>query len=194
MDRMFLPGSLLFVLIAGGCAVNPAVREEGPERSSGPQAAAVFQEDLPAGAAAETPGRTFRAPSAEGLPWEDLPPGIHAYLTELAAAFSRQDAAFLLAQGEAQFEAEIRPQYDDEDYLTLLYRAGPYGKDSPWDGADRVRLEPSEIRRVEYTGWEERGPLLEVRGRLIRRRGPPIPCVIMLVWKLWEPKVLGFFP
>jgi hypothetical protein len=195
MDKLLFPGALLSALIAGGCALLPAVKEEGPDRPSAPRGRELSRGELPAERPpAEKPEGTFAAPPHEGLPWEGLPPGVRAYLTELAEAFARQDASFLLAQGEAQFEAEVRPRYDEGDYLALLYRAGPYGEDSPRSAAERIRLEVREISGVEYTGWEERGPLLEIRGRLIRRGGPPVPCVIMLVWKLWEPKILGIFP
>jgi hypothetical protein len=133
-------------------------------------------------------------------------------LETLAGAFRSRDRDFLLSQGEAAFEAEVRPAYDEESYLALLYRIGPYGDDSSygdhgsyrddgsygddgsWADPKAVRLFPEEIDRIEYGDWEERGPLLEIRGRLIRRGEPPLPCLVMLIWKLREPKIQGRFP
>jgi hypothetical protein len=148
---------------------------------------------------AEQPGapvageRPEKSPFTEQPP-ETLPPEARSYLRALSAAFRNHDRDFLAAQGEKSFEAEVRPGCDEETYLALLYRIGPYGTEDP--GADtRVpRLFPEEIDGLEYAGWEEQGPHLEIRGRLIRRGQPPLPCLIMLVWKLREPKILGRFP
>ncbi|MDR3145814.1 MAG: hypothetical protein LBU21_06020, partial [Treponema sp.] len=119
----------------------------------------------------------------------------------LSKAFRNGNRDFLLSQGEAQFEAEVRPFYDEETYLALLYRVGPYGQESPRTDTESPRtdtesprLDPEEILRLEYADWEEAGPLLELRCRLVRRRGPPLPCRIMLAWRLREPKILGRFP
>ncbi|MDR0400901.1 MAG: hypothetical protein LBH51_08160 [Treponema sp.] len=189
MDRLFFPGALFAALITAGCVLIPAAGEKDPVGSAALREGADSREEDPGG------GIPGQEPGGGSLPWEDLPPEPRAYLRELAGAFSRQDAAFLLAQGESQFEAEIRPRYDEEEYLALLYRAGSYGQDKPYDEEDAPRLDVLEISGLEYTGWEERGPLLEVRGRLVRQGGrPPVPCVIMLLWKLWEPKILGRFP
>jgi hypothetical protein len=115
-------------------------------------------------------------------------------LETLARAFRGGDRAFLLSQGEAFFEAEVRPAYDEASYLALLYRIGPYGEDNFRAESNVPRLFPEEIDHIEYAGWEEQGPLLEIRGRLIRKAGPPLPCLILLVWKLPEPKIQGRFP
>jgi hypothetical protein len=115
-------------------------------------------------------------------------------LETLSTAFRGRDRAFLIAQGEAQFEAEVRPYYDEEIYLAFLYRVGPNGTEGAVADIRVTRLFLDEIVRLEYADWEEQGPLLEIRGRLVRREGPPLPCVIMLVWRLREPKILGRFP
>jgi hypothetical protein len=166
--------------------------------------AAVFT-ILSACAGSPGPGETAKLVSPRGaaLPeagdrldardFDGLPPEAKVYLGTLSRAFRDQDAEFLLSQGERQFEAEVKPLYDDESYLALLYRTGSWGTDAPWMEEELPRLSPGEIRRIEYLGWEERGAVLEIRGRLVTRTGA-IPCVIMLIWRLQEPKIQGFYP
>jgi hypothetical protein len=154
-----------------------------------------------ASACAGSPGIPGSAPSAafggdDRLDTEEfagLPPEAKAYLQDLSRAFRGQDKNFLLSQGESRFEAEVKSQYDDESYLALLYRTGPYGSDAPWAEPSRPRLAPEEVTYIEYSGWEERGPVLEIRGRLITP-AEAVPCVIMLVWRLADPKIQGLYP
>jgi hypothetical protein len=125
-----------------------------------------------------------------------LPPEAREYLEILAEAFRRQDRDFILAQGEAHYDSSIRPYYDEGQYLAMLYRSGPYSGEgagySPGDG-EFPQLNPGVIRGIEYLSWEEQGPLLEIRGRLLSG-ADAIPCVIRLVWKLREPKIQGIYP
>jgi hypothetical protein len=128
-----------------------------------------------------------------------LPPEAQSYLADLSRAFRAGDGDFLLSQGEALFEAQIRPAYDAETYLALLYRAGPLAGNAPAEitaraGDSLPRLNYRQIRGIEYSGWAEEGPLLRIQGRFLTRNGEAIPCEILLVWKLVEPKVLGVFP
>jgi hypothetical protein len=124
----------------------------------------------------------------------DLPPEARTYLAAISRAFRSQDKEFLLAQGEKTFEAEVKPWYDDESYLAMLYRSGHYAVDAPSEKSRMSRLEPAAIRDIEYIDWEERGPMIEIRGRLAYKDGSTVPCKIILVWKLTEPKVLGIYP
>ncbi|MDR2177474.1 MAG: hypothetical protein LBP20_05465 [Treponema sp.] len=129
-----------------------------------------------------------------------LPPGLPVeageYLQALARAFSTADRDFLLAQGESQFEAENRGRYDEESYLALLYRVGPLSGDraSVPVGVETPRLNPAQIRRIEFAGWEEQGPALIISARLITKTGEAIPCQLTLLWRLREPKILGVYP
>jgi hypothetical protein len=163
----------------------------GPERTLPGKARPAVPEQPPEGG--PSGAGPAESPSEE-IPPESLPPEARSYLETLARAFRGRDRDFLLSQGEAQFEAEVRPFRDEESYLALLYRTGPYGEDSSWEDTRTPRLIPDEILRIEYLDWRERGPLLEIRARLIRREGTPLPCLIMLVWKLQEPKIQGRFP
>lgn len=123
-----------------------------------------------------------------------LPAEARSYLERLSRAFSARDEAFLLAQGEAQFEAEVRPRYDKEAYLALLYRTGSYAAESPRASAEVPRLVPSGLSHIQYLSWEENGPLLEIAARLVGKNGASTPCLIMLAWRLREPKIQGLFP
>ena len=140
-----------------------------------------------------------KLPAGNGLEsakFNKLPPEAKEYLQTLAEAFNKKDRVFLLNQGEAQFEKELRNKLDEESYLALLYRIGPYSEDSEWtapkiSGTSPARLNPDTVRDIEYTHWEEKGPLLEITGRLYVNKSDPIPCRIVLAWRLLEPKIQG---
>jgi hypothetical protein len=141
-------------------------------------------------------GCTLLAPATDKLEtaaFEGLPPEARNYLQSISAAFSARDKAFLLAQGERQFEAEMRPRYDDESYLALLFRLGRYEADTPVEDMDLPKLAVETCTGIEYTSWREWGPVLEIRGQILRKNEPPLPCLIILVWRLREPKILGHF-
>ncbi len=123
-----------------------------------------------------------------------LPPEARGYLQRLAAAFEDQDKTFLLAQGEAMFEKIVRPQYDDEDYLAMLYRIESYAGDSPFAPEVGPKMYISKISHVEYTGWEPGDPVMEIRGKLFYKDKRSVPCRIMLVWKLDDPRIIGWYP
>jgi hypothetical protein len=176
-------------LCMAGCSGTPAERAGYGEGGAG---TVESVSGLPAEGA--LPGKKPEGPSFTERPPQGLPPEARAYLESLSAAFRSGDRDFLLAQGEAHFEAEVRPFHDGESYLALLYRIDPYDKNGFRTDTRIPRLNPEEIIRLEYAEWEEQGPLLEIRGRLVRRGGPPLPCLIMLVWKLREPKIQGRFP
>jgi hypothetical protein len=114
-----------------------------------------------------------------------LPPEVKTYLQTLSAAFKNRDADFLLAQGEALFAQTVRPHYNDSDYFIMLYRIGGNIWDAPCI---------SDIHHIEYTGWEHGDPVMEIRGRLFYNDAQFVPCVIMLDWKLDDPKIIGIYP
>ncbi|MDR2480560.1 MAG: hypothetical protein LBD48_14780 [Treponema sp.] len=126
--------------------------------------------------------------------FSDLPTEARNYLERLARAFASRDTAFLLAQGEAQFEADVRPHYDNESYLALLYRTGAYAAETPRSAQDgKQKLEINRISGIQYLSWKANGPLLEIKARLTGPGGTDIPCLLMLVWRLQEPKIEGLF-
>ncbi|MDR0451518.1 MAG: hypothetical protein LBH15_00575 [Treponema sp.] len=170
-----LPALLAAALAFAGCAGLP------PET--------VAPEVAPRTPPPEAPADGYSASPPRGLPGE-----IQEYLEALARAFSAADRAFLLAQGESQFEAENRGRYDDESYLALLYRAGPLSQDSLSAPQGSPRLDPDQIRRIEFSGWEEQGPVLIIDARLVTRSGGTIPCRLALLWRLRMPKILGAYP
>jgi hypothetical protein len=153
----------------------------------------------------ELPQKRAPAPEAENPVPEEaevlkdprfiaLPPEDQSYLKNLSRAFREHDRAFLLTQGESQFEAEVKPYYDEETYLALLYRIGPYAEEDPRGDNRMPRLIVGDLSHIEYLDYAEEGPVLEIRGRLFLRSGGSLPCRIILLRRLLEPKIIGFFP
>jgi hypothetical protein len=144
---------------------------------------------------AKTRVRPGRVEDNLGKPiFKGLPQEVREYLETLSKAFKEKDLDYLISQGEISYENETRLRYDEETYLAMLYRIGPYTEDSPFRDMKLPRLEYKEIAGIEYTAWDEKGPLIEIQARLVRQKGEALPCEIMLVWKLPEPKVLGVYP
>ncbi|AEF80745.1 putative lipoprotein [Leadbettera azotonutricia ZAS-9] len=142
--------------------------------------------------AAIRPGRVednLGKPTFKGLPQE-----AREYLETLSKAFREKNLDFLISQGEIHYENETRFRYDEETYLAMLYRIGPYTEDSPFREMKLPRLEYKEVTGIEYTAWDEKGPMIEIQAQLVYQKGETIPCEIMLVWKLPAPKVLGMYP
>jgi hypothetical protein len=102
--------------------------------------------------------------------------------------------AFLINQGEPQYEEQLRPLWDAESYLAMLYRCGDWAPGRAGASNEIPRLNPREIREIEFLAWEERGPLVEIRGNLITTAGTRIPCGIVFNPRLDEPKILGLYP
>ncbi|MDR1252140.1 MAG: hypothetical protein LBK62_08220 [Treponema sp.] len=173
--------ALLMAALMLSCAQSPRAVE------SAVPAASISPAEPPA-ATATPPENMLNGPAFKNIPGE-----AKDYLERLSRAFLFQDESFLLAQGESQFEAEIRPRYDKEIYLALLYRIGVYAADSPRVGGQPLRLTPAAIRHIQYLSWKENGPLLEIKARLIDKNGTTTPCLIMLIWRLREPKIEGLF-
>ena len=167
------------------CAQSPRAAEPGVSTTA------------PAGSSARTPSAP-RAPAVstrlDDPVFSGLPAEARNYLERLARAFASRDEAFLLAQGEAQFEADVRPHYDNESYLALLYRAGTYAAETPRTDRDgKQKLELNRVNGIQYLSWKANGPLLEIKAQLTGSGGTVIPCLIMLVWRLREPKIEGLF-
>ena len=156
------------------------------------------KETLPAAAPPEQAGKNPERPApGDGLDtpvFRNLPGEAKEYLQSLSGAFRRGDRNFLIAQGEAQYEKELRSPLDEETYLALLYRIGPYSEGAEWKTSSPPLLNISVIAGIEYTGWTENGPMLEISGRIHLQNDDPIPCRIILVWRLPDPKILGEWP
>jgi hypothetical protein len=175
--------ALVFAGLLASCAQSPRTVPDGgvPTEGAGLDSAAVR-------APAQVPENRLNEPAFSKLPAE-----AREYLERLARAFRSQEESFLLSQGEPLFEAENRPRYDDETYLALLYRTGVYAADSPRMSKDIPRLAPANVSHIQYLSWEENGPLLEIKAQLVGKDGTITPCLIMLVWRLREPKIEGLF-
>lgn len=123
-----------------------------------------------------------------------LPRELKQYLAELSVAFEKRDAAFLLAQGDAMFEKQVKPEYDDDEYLAMMYRIDNYAADKPLAPDTVPKLDVSRISHIEYSGWTYGDPAMEIRGRIYYTDKTYSPCIIMLFWKLDEPKITGWYP
>ncbi len=153
--------------------------------------------EKPAPEAGKSAGTKVERPESTGLEnaaFAGLPDGVPAYLERLAAAVRNRDAAFLLAQGERDYAGRVRSMVEEKAYLALLYRVGPYSAEGPSGDERPPRLDPSRLRALRFTGWRERGPVVEVRGLLILTEGPPLPCTVSVLWKLREMRVIGREP
>ena len=176
--------------------------------TQGTRAVLVEEEEAPPptiAAGIDTAGTTAVRPGTAAIPalppdglgtqtFRQFPSEAADYLRLLSEAFRNRDSAFLLSQGEIQYETELRPRYEDEVYLAMMFRIGSYGEDSQWGSTQVLRLHPAQLRGIEYTGWEEAGPMLRISGRIHMIDGSNIPCEIVLVWRLPEPKILGYWP
>ena len=185
MKKKLTPFALLFisVFLLGSCVGNFFVKDEitslpsetTPAARAAPAAASSFTDGL------EKPG--FRA----------LPEEAAEYLSLLSKAFIAKNKNFIFSQGEEQYEKDNRGKYDDDVYLAMLYRAGAYSEDSERTSAAVPVLDLNHIRGIEYLSYTERGPLLEVKGRFHLENGQSVPCTILLVWRLVEPKIQGIY-
>ncbi|GHV83049.1 hypothetical protein AGMMS50212_03890 [Spirochaetia bacterium] len=123
----------------------------------------------------------------------DLPKEVREYLVTVSAAFKKPDIDFLISQGEENYEKELRGRMVEEQYLALLYRAGPYSKDSPWK-IPPFMLDPQKVKSVEWINAYERGPVYEIEGKVQMKDGKNDPCRLVLLWKLKNPKIVGAYP
>ncbi|MDR0879064.1 MAG: hypothetical protein LBN21_13540 [Treponema sp.] len=171
---IFLSISILFIV---SCASNNATVVEAPRQAN----KTVFT----APANADKLNTTI---------FEGIPAEARNYLQLLSQAFRNSDTEFILAQGEGQFEKEVKNRYDDAAYFALLYRTGAYAAEAPRENVENPRINFREIIRIEYLRWEEDGPMLEINGQLVTKKGEIIPCKLILAWRLKEPKILGMYP
>jgi len=183
--RLSLPAFLLLACLFASCASQTPHTKGTIPATSASQAA----EKAPAPAESLSGGDGLDAPQ-----FRSLPPEARDYLAVLAEAFRKTNKDFLVSQGEPQYEQDLRSRYDEETYLALLYRIGPYSEDSEWKSASLERLEYSQVKSIEYLSWDEQGPMLDIKGRLCFQNGSTLPCRIVLAWRLIEPKILGERP
>jgi len=155
------------------CAVMPPAASQPP----------------PSGARPPVPGEELRDAT-----FRELPPGSREYLASIAEAVAAGNTPFLLAQGERGYSARIRPGVDPGSYAALLYRVGAYAGDSPAGSETAPRVDLGGAKSLRFTGWEEEGPILAVRGRLEFKDGSAQPCALYVLWKLEPPRILGREP
>ena len=162
LSNILLLSFLITLMLVQACTSVP------PE-TEGQEAAA---ERRPQGAA-------IRPPPPDGLNtpgFRNIPEEARAYLGILSEAFRQKNRDFLISQGETQYERELRHQMEDETYLALLYRVGSHNEDSQWASMTIPRLNPAEVRAIEYAQWEEAGPMLRITGRLHLEDNNTLQC------------------
>ncbi|GMO37399.1 MAG: hypothetical protein Ta2F_13630 [Termitinemataceae bacterium] len=130
---------------------------------------------------------------ASSLAFSALPPEIQKYLNGLRTAFKEHNNDYLNKQGELFYEMDVKPKFTTAQYIAMLYRIGPYAKDSTWQ-IPAFFLDLNKVRSLEWIDFSEQGPVLNVNAKLILYSGDPLPCRIMLMWRLKEPKVIGTYP
>ncbi len=126
--------------------------------------------------------------------FSSLDPETKNYLVRLERAFIERDAAFLLSQGERDYEGRVRPGTDDEWYLALLYRLGPYASDSEAMDDRPLRVGVGSIAYLRFTGMDRLGPVAGLRGVVALADGTKLPCNVYLLWRLQPPRILGREP
>lgn len=142
------------------------------------------------------PPETVRKPGAEldSAVFKQLPPGSREYLASIAEAAASGNADHLLAQGERDYSRRVRPAVDRDTYAALLYRIGDYSRETPIGAGGPSRADLGRASGMRFTGWEENGPVLEVRARLRFKDGTEQPCALYVLWKLSPPQILGAEP
>jgi hypothetical protein len=131
--------------------------------------------------------------SLDSAAFAGCPPEALAYLRLLSRAFRNGDKAFLLAQGEEQYERDLRPGRDETEYFNLLYRIGPLAAEEPQETRLQKYLKVEDTGYISFKGWREKGPMIEVDAQI---HGPEglLPCRIILAWRLVDIKIIGLYP
>jgi hypothetical protein len=169
---------LLTALLLAACAGL------GPEKPEG----VLPPEEPPEKASASTEEH----PRENTALFKGLPSGTRSYLLKLQRAFAAHDAAFLLAQGEGEYEKAVRNLVNEEQYLAMLYRAGRYADDAAWEAPHKLYL--NRVAYIDYTEWREQGPALEIDGKIYMDKDRPVIFSMKVLWRLNEPKILGIYP
>jgi len=141
------------------------------------------------------PGKTEKPdPGLSDPAFAALTPEVLRYLEDLLNAFHSQDRAYLLNQAEPYYRQTFANLYPEDEYLAMLYRIGSYSSDSGIGEIKKPLLDLNEVRGITYTGWDELGPVLEIRGTILLKNGKIEPCRLILLWRLGDIKIKGFEP
>ncbi|MDR2607251.1 MAG: hypothetical protein LBC57_02570 [Treponema sp.] len=131
--------------------------------------------------------------SLDSAAFSGCPPEALAYLRLLSQAFRNGDKGFLLAQGEGQYEKDLRPGRDEAEYFNLLYRIGPLAAEEPEETRLQKYLKVEDAAYISFKGWREKGPMIEVDAQIHGPEGA-LPCRIILAWRLVDIKIVGLYP
>ncbi|MDR1655900.1 MAG: hypothetical protein LBR96_07875 [Treponema sp.] len=131
--------------------------------------------------------------SLDSAAFAGCPPEALAYLRLLSQAFRNGDKDFLLAQGEGQYEKDLRPGRDEAEYFNLLYRIGPLAAEDPQETRLQKYLKAEDAASISFKGWREKGPMIEAEAQIQGPEGA-LPCRIILAWRLVDIKIVGLYP
>lgn len=179
--------ALLAAALFASCAGAPPGRPAGAPTASRPAEKKAAANKAP-------PERAVPGAELAGPAFASLPDEARSYLAALAESFKAGNAAFILAQGEPSYAARNRPILDGAQYAALLYRVGPYSEEGPDATNALPRFDAATAASLRFTGWTDRGPVAEVRGKVGLRDGSNLPCTIYLLWKALPPRILGREP
>ncbi|WP_304225093.1 hypothetical protein [Gracilinema caldarium] len=126
--------------------------------------------------------------------FKKLKPEVLVYLEKLGDAFSARDKDYILAQAEPYYRQTYSKLYETGEYLAMLYRIGPYSTESGYGETKRPILNLNDILGITYTGWDELGPVIEVRAKILFKNGKSEPCRLILIWRAGDIKIKGFEP
>lgn len=126
--------------------------------------------------------------------FKQLKPEVLIYLEKLADAFSARDKDYILAQAEPYYHQTYSKLYETSEYLAMLYRIGPYSTESGYGETRKPVLNINDMLGITYTGWDELGPVIEVRGKIIFKSGKTETCRLILIWRAGDIKIKGFEP
>jgi hypothetical protein len=126
--------------------------------------------------------------------FKNIPPEAASYLKTLAQAFSAQNIEFIIHQGEPDYERRVKNCFSQVEYLALLYRIGPFAKDSSTDTGKLPVLNIQKVAGISFTDWEEQGPAIIVQGHIINTDGNTLPCCLVILWRFPQPCLLGYEP
>lgn len=126
--------------------------------------------------------------------FKKLKPEVLLYLEDISDAFYKKNQEFLLNQAELYYKQTYSKLYPTAEYLAMLYRIGPYSTEEGYGYQKMPRLDINSVKGIVYTGWDELGPVLEVRGKIYLEKGKTEPCRLILLWRLGDIKIRGFEP
>jgi len=185
-------GALGIITVLLGLNLACTTLSESPYKNTG---SSQPPKNLQAANTKIIPGKARKPDSGLNDPaFKKLSPEVLQYLQTLSDAFYTHDLPFLFNQAEAFYKKTYEGLYSSDEYLAMLYRIGPYSTESGLGDNKKPVLNLNEVLGITYTGWDEIGPVLEVRGKILLTNGKSEHSRLILLWRLGDIKIKGFEP